>query len=717
MPADTSLMTTPDGRQLEYRVTGRLDGPAVLFHTGTPGATADFSGVTGAASAAGVRLIGYSRPGYGRSTERPGRSVADVVEDSVALLDELGVHEFRTLGWSGGGPHALACAALLPGRCKAAALLASVAPYGARGLDWLDGMDQSNVEEFTATLAGVDELVAHLQPDVEGLANISGAELAEGMGGLLSSVDKAAVTGTPLRRARVRVPRRRRERRRRLARRRPGVRTGLGLRALGHHDPGRRLAGPPGPHGAVRPRRVARGRDPERPGAPVRGRGPRLADRADRQDPRRPGHPRRLTRRTAPGTRGDRVQRMGSDVFGARASLPGMPDLFRINRLDESGAADTQRLPHTVRILLEGLLRNAGGLHVREEDVLALAGWPAAPGEGKRVPFFPARVLLQDFTGVPAVVDLAAMRAAMARAGRDPSRVDPLGALRPRDRPLGAGRRGRHAAGLRAQHRARVRAQRRALPAAALGPGRLRLVPRRAARHGDRAPGQPRASRARRGNPRRRRRARHAGRHRLAHDDDQRPRRARLRRRRHRGRGGHAGRAARARHALGRRRAHGRRAARGRDRDRPRADADRAAAARTASSGASSSSAATASRRSRSPTARRSPTCRPSTAPPPRSSPSTTRCSATCAPRAATTLVPLVDTVTQGAGPVPARRRSDARLQHAGRARPRRRRPEPGRPAPPAGPRAAGRRARQLPRGLSAARESPTASSCTTAAS
>ena len=64
---------------------------------------------------------------------------------------------------------------------------------------------------------------------------------------------------------------------------------------------------------------------------------------------------------------------MASDLFGARASLPGMPDLFRINRLDESGAADTQRLPHTLRILLEGLLRNAGGMHVREEDVLALA--------------------------------------------------------------------------------------------------------------------------------------------------------------------------------------------------------------------------------------------------------------------------------------------------------------------------------------------------------
>jgi pimeloyl-ACP methyl ester carboxylesterase len=195
MPADTSLMTTPDGRRLEYLVTGRLDGPAVLFHTGTPGATTDFSGVKGAASRLGLRLVGYSRPGYGRSAERPGRSIADAVEDVVALLDELGVGEFRAFGWSGGGPHALACAALLPGRCKAAALLASVAPYGARGLDWMDGMDQSNLDEFNATLAGIDALDAFLRPMVDGLREITGPALAEEMGGLLSSVDKAAVTG------------------------------------------------------------------------------------------------------------------------------------------------------------------------------------------------------------------------------------------------------------------------------------------------------------------------------------------------------------------------------------------------------------------------------------------------------------------------------------------------------------------------------------------
>jgi pimeloyl-ACP methyl ester carboxylesterase len=196
MPADTSTMTTSDGRRLEYRVTGQLDGPAVVFHTGTPGATVDFSAVTAAATALGLRLVGYSRPGYGRSTERPGRSVGDVAEDVTALLDELGVDEFRAFGWSGGGPHALACAALLPDRCRATALLASVAPYAARGLDWMDGMDQSNVDEFTATLAGVDALDAFLQPFVESLRKITGPALAEEFGGLLSSVDKAAVTGT-----------------------------------------------------------------------------------------------------------------------------------------------------------------------------------------------------------------------------------------------------------------------------------------------------------------------------------------------------------------------------------------------------------------------------------------------------------------------------------------------------------------------------------------
>ncbi len=117
-----------------------------------------------------------------------------------------------------------------------------------------------------------------------------------------------------------------------------------------------------------------------------------------------------------------------SDPFGARTALPGHSgiDFFRIARLDEAGVADTSRLPYTVRVLLEMALRGAGSIHVTEEDVRALANWPAPAPDTASVAFLPARVILQDFTGVPAVVDLAAMRSAMARAGRDPAGVDPL---------------------------------------------------------------------------------------------------------------------------------------------------------------------------------------------------------------------------------------------------------------------------------------------------
>ncbi len=162
-----------------------------------------------------------------------------------------------------------------------------------------------------------------------------------------------------------------------------------------------------------------------------------------------------------------------------------------------------------------------------------------------------------------------------ARPGRRPEGDQPADPGRARDRPLGAGRRVRVAARDRAQRRARVRAEPRALRLPPLGPGRVRQLPRRAAEHRDRPPGQPRVPRARRRGARRRRLPRHARRHRLAHDDGQRPRRARLGRRRDRGRGRDARRGAVDARAAGRRLpAHGR-AARGRDGDRPRAHGDR----------------------------------------------------------------------------------------------------------------------------------------------
>ncbi|HEU4529356.1 MAG TPA: aconitate hydratase AcnA [Actinomycetota bacterium] len=119
---------------------------------------------------------------------------------------------------------------------------------------------------------------------------------------------------------------------------------------------------------------------------------------------------------------------MGSEFASARGRIDtaaGPVELHRLDRLPDLGAADPARLPHTVKVLLENLLRRAGSRDVADDDVRALAAWPE-PAAGASVAFMPTRVLMQDLTGVPAVVDLAAMRSAMARAGGDPSKVNPL---------------------------------------------------------------------------------------------------------------------------------------------------------------------------------------------------------------------------------------------------------------------------------------------------
>jgi aconitate hydratase len=116
----------------------------------------------------------------------------------------------------------------------------------------------------------------------------------------------------------------------------------------------------------------------------------------------------------------------GSDLAGAFAQLAtadGRLGMHRLPWLAEQGLGDVHGLPHTVKILLENLLRRAGSRDVTEDDVRALAAWP---GPARDVAFMPGRVLMQDFTGVPAVVDLAAMRSAVARAGADPAGVNPL---------------------------------------------------------------------------------------------------------------------------------------------------------------------------------------------------------------------------------------------------------------------------------------------------
>src|SRR5918996_2548258 len=147
---DTREARTPDGRTLSYVEAGNQDGPVLLSQHGTPGAGRLYRSEIQGAERLGARLVAYSRPGYDGSTANPGRSVADAAADVAALLDTLGAGRFATYGWSGGGPHALACAALLPERCAAAATIAGAAPSDQRDLEFLDGMGAGNVEEFGA---------------------------------------------------------------------------------------------------------------------------------------------------------------------------------------------------------------------------------------------------------------------------------------------------------------------------------------------------------------------------------------------------------------------------------------------------------------------------------------------------------------------------------------------------------------------------------------
>jgi len=187
-------MRTRDGRELEVTTVGPEGGLPLVFHYGTPAAPVPFGPVVDALPP-GVRLVTYARPGYAGSQRRPGRTVADAADDVADIADALGLGEFVTVGYSGGGPHALACAALLPDRCRAAATVAGVAPFDAAGLDWLAGMGPENVEEFGLAVEGPQALAPFLTAHAAGLATVSAQDIVSSLGGLLPAVDQQALTG------------------------------------------------------------------------------------------------------------------------------------------------------------------------------------------------------------------------------------------------------------------------------------------------------------------------------------------------------------------------------------------------------------------------------------------------------------------------------------------------------------------------------------------
>jgi pimeloyl-ACP methyl ester carboxylesterase len=192
--AQTRSLQLRDGRQIQVLVAGPESGVPVVFHHGTPFAAVAPRVVIDVTARRGVPMVLASRPGYAGSTALPGRTVADAAADTIEILDQLGHSRFYAVGWSGGGPHALACAALVPDRCLAAATIAGVAPYEAAGLDWLAGMGPENVEEFSYALEGGAPFDEFLTQSASAARDVTGSQIADELGGLLSAADRNALS-------------------------------------------------------------------------------------------------------------------------------------------------------------------------------------------------------------------------------------------------------------------------------------------------------------------------------------------------------------------------------------------------------------------------------------------------------------------------------------------------------------------------------------------
>ncbi len=157
--------TAPDGRRIAYTERGDLSGPPAFLHHGTPGAR--ISGNPDDGAYAGMRVICQDRPGYGQSDRLHGRDVAAVADDVRVLADALEIDHFGLIGVSGGGPHALACAALLPDRVTRVGVLVGAAPADDPEFDFMEGMAELNVREFKAAQESDEAYAKVLAPLVE----------------------------------------------------------------------------------------------------------------------------------------------------------------------------------------------------------------------------------------------------------------------------------------------------------------------------------------------------------------------------------------------------------------------------------------------------------------------------------------------------------------------------------------------------------------------
>ncbi len=189
-----TIINLPDGRYLDMDVSGPEDGIPLVFHHGTPGSVRQFRAMQRAAHERGLRLVTFSRPGYGDSTRQPGRRVVDAAADVATVLEHLGASRCLVAGWSGGGPHALATGARLPQQVAGVLCIAGVAPYDAQSLDFLDGMGQQNIDEFGLALRGEEAMRPTFEAEAVGMRDADPAGLIAGLATLLPDVDRAVLT-------------------------------------------------------------------------------------------------------------------------------------------------------------------------------------------------------------------------------------------------------------------------------------------------------------------------------------------------------------------------------------------------------------------------------------------------------------------------------------------------------------------------------------------
>lgn len=189
------LITARDGRRLDVRIAGPDDDGVVVGHAGTPDDGQLFDETVEAGAKRGLRHVSYARPGYAESDRKEGRSVADCAVDVEAIADALEIERFHVVGWSGGGPHALASAALLPDRVISAATIAGAAPHDREGLDWSEGMGNENIEEMGLAEQGADAVLPWLERQADEIRASEPDDLLRMLGDLVSEVDRAALTG------------------------------------------------------------------------------------------------------------------------------------------------------------------------------------------------------------------------------------------------------------------------------------------------------------------------------------------------------------------------------------------------------------------------------------------------------------------------------------------------------------------------------------------